>query len=65
MFKKPEEFAGFKQQKEIRAKKMIMIEYANGVAKAMMKAGEGHDNSSMLNRSIRGRTGSRRTSSAL
>jgi GNAT superfamily N-acetyltransferase len=45
--------------------KNVQMQIAAKTSEDMLKAGAGHDNSTLLNRSMSGRSGSRRTSSAL
>lgn len=48
-----------------RAKKAITIQAAEDLAENVMKSGQGHDNTTLLNRSLKTGAGSRRTSRAL
>jgi len=48
-----------------RVKKAIVIQQAEDISKAVMKSGEGNDNSTMLKRRLNSTSGSRKTSSAL
>jgi predicted GNAT family acetyltransferase len=48
-----------------QAKESVMIQHAQETAACMMKAGEGHDSTTLLRRGINATSGSRRTSSVL